>query len=81
MNYIENISFATTATLAAGLYQPKAAAYIGLSFMFGRYFYRFIKRLLYSLFYKKKGGALNKLRMAGAIVCFVSLLASSGVFA
>lgn len=36
MNYVENISFATTATLAAGLYQPRTAAYIGLAYMFGR---------------------------------------------
>jgi hypothetical protein len=37
MNYIENLSFATVSTLAAGFYDPKAAAYMGLVFMFGRY--------------------------------------------
>lgn len=37
MNYVENLSFATTATLAAGLYEPKAASYMGLVFMLGKY--------------------------------------------
>lgn len=40
-----------------------------------------ILRLLYSLFYKKEGGALNKLRMVGALIGLVSLVASTGVFA
>jgi hypothetical protein len=36
MNYVENIHLATGATLAAGLYNPKRAAYIGLIYIFGR---------------------------------------------
>jgi len=35
---------------------------------------------LYSFFYKREGGALNKGRMVGALVSFVCVLASSGVF-
>jgi hypothetical protein len=36
MNYIENIHLATSATLAAGIYQPKTAAYVGIAYIFGR---------------------------------------------
>lgn len=41
LNYVENLSFATTATLAAGLFEPKAAAYTGLVYLLGRYSYLF----------------------------------------
>lgn len=36
MNYIENIHLATGATLAAGIYQPKIAAYVGIAYIVGR---------------------------------------------
>lgn len=42
--------------------------------------YASIKRLLYATFYKRPGGALNKGRMAGAIICFFSLLTSTAYF-
>jgi hypothetical protein len=36
LNYVENISIATTSTLAAGLYNPRYAAYAGLTYIVGR---------------------------------------------
>lgn len=36
MNYVENISIATTTTLAAGLYNPRYAACAGLTYIVGR---------------------------------------------
>ena len=37
-------------------------------------------RLLYGIFYKKQGGALNKVRMVGALLCLAALLANTGIF-
>jgi hypothetical protein len=39
-----------------------------------------IFRLLYSIFYKKKGGAWNKARILGAAICFVALLTNTSLF-
>lgn len=38
MNYVENINFAQTSVLAAGLYYPRHAALLGLAYIIGRYF-------------------------------------------
>jgi hypothetical protein len=45
MNYQENISLATTATIAAGVYNPDIGVAVGVTYMVGR--------LLYSIFYKQ----------------------------
>lgn len=45
LNYQENISLATTAIIAAGIYNPNVGVGIGVAYMIGR--------LLYSLFYKQ----------------------------
>jgi hypothetical protein len=37
-------------------------------------------RLIYSTFYKKKGGALNPGRIVGVIVSYIGLLGAIGVF-
>jgi hypothetical protein len=36
--------------------------------------------MLYSTFYKKKGGALNKGRIAGVAISYIGLLGVIGVF-
>jgi hypothetical protein len=38
------------------------------------------KRLIYSTFYKKKGGALNPGRIVGVIISYLGLLGAIGVF-
>jgi hypothetical protein len=37
-------------------------------------------RALYQVFYRKKGGALNKLRMFGALTCLLGVLANTIIF-
>jgi hypothetical protein len=37
-------------------------------------------RALYQIFYKKSGGALNKMRMVGALLCLIGLVANVSIF-
>ena len=72
LNYMENINWATTAVLAAGVVNPNYGVGVGLSYILGR--------LLYAMFYQKKGGAMNKLRISGMVVCQLSCLVGLGIF-
>ena len=63
---------AQVSVLSSGIYNPKRAALIGLVYIFGR--------SLYSFFYKKDKGALNKGRIAGALICVLAMLVNSGIF-
>ena len=51
-----------------------------VSFTFSEGDFMFIVRLLYSIFYKKKGGALNKGRIAGVAITYIGFLGAIGVF-
>lgn len=54
MNYIENLSFATVSTLAAGLYDPKIASCMGLVFLLGRYFFSYTGSYIPRFMIKKR---------------------------
>ena len=47
----------------------------------GNLFFYLIKiRLIYSIFYKKTGGAWNKGRILGVVISMIAILANSGIF-
>lgn len=71
-NYVESLSFAQTSLLSAAIYKPKEAAAVGLLFIVGR--------IIYSFFYKKEKGALNKGRILGSILSLLAIFVNSGIF-
>ena len=72
LNYVEGISLAQLSVLSAGLYEPKIAAKLGVLYIVGRG--------MYSYFYKKKGGAFNKGRMAGMMIATLVCFVNTGIF-
>ncbi|KAJ2367296.1 hypothetical protein IW150_005708 [Coemansia sp. RSA 2607] len=67
-NYSEQVSVVLTILMLAGMYMPRAAAALGVSYMLGR--------SVYARGYKAKG---PKGRMAGGLIMTLSLVSMTGV--
>ena len=72
LNYIEGMSLAQVSLLSSAIYKPKIAALLGVLYVVGR--------AMYSYFYKKKRGAMNKGRIAGITACMLAIVVNTIIF-
>ena len=79
-NYVENINFYSVAVISAGLVKANYGVYVGIGYFIGRYIWSDL-RLIYSTFYKRSKGAASRGRILGIALCYLSTLASMGIFA